>query len=386
MSDTPRFLLVGTRAPPINGQSIAFGMLLQGFVSTNTAVDVIDISERTGRRDRDFSFARVVQVLRLAISVWRACRSARLAYLTIAQSRWGFIRDALLIWTASLARRPIVLHLHGGNYAGFFASEIPLLRVVIRKTLRRAARIIVLSGALRHDFEFLGADRAGSIRVVPNGCPVPLRPPRKAPLEKVQLLYLSNLLLQKGYLDCIDALVEVRRRLPGWNIKLVLAGSFMLGEDEYATPLEMERALRKHIRYLGLEDGVEIAGVIDGDRKDVLLRDSDIFVLPTYYRNEGQPISLLEAMASGLPSIVTAWRGIAEIVTHEVNGLIVPSQDALAIADAVVRLCENPSLYEALSVASTRDAAQYSPANHVAAVKSVLDECLGVSPVSTAGP
>lgn len=368
-------VLIGTLPPPINGQSVAFSMLVRGRSAQSSTMEVVDISERAGRRDRDFSFARVAQVLRLAGSVWRACRRSQFAYLTIAQSRWGFIRDALLIWTARLARCPIVVHLHGGNYGGFFSSESFLLRIAIRLTLRQATRIVVLSKGLQADFAFLGADRRDRIRVVPNGCPIPIAQSRRAPGRKVRLLYLSNLLAQKGYLDCIDAMVEVLRRLPHRDVKLVLAGAFMLGEDEYTSPHEMERSLRKHVRYLELEPYIEIAGSVEGAAKQELLNRTDIFILPTYYRNEGQPISLLEALASGLPSVVTSWRGISEIVCHEVSGLVVPSQDPIAIANAVVRLCEEPRLYENISAAAIQAAEDFTPERHVAALELVFNEC-----------
>lgn len=375
-SSSRRVLLIGTRPPPINGQSVAFDMLLSGLRAQELPVDVIDISERAGRRDRDFSFARVVQILRLAVSVWMACRRSGLVYLTIAQSRWGFVRDALLIWTALLARRPVILHLHGGNYGGFFSSEVLPIRAAIRLTLRQASRIIVLSEGLKQDFAFLGPDRAERIRIVPNGCMVPVGQPRHLPTKEIRLLYLSNLLAQKGYLDCIDALVEIRRRLPEHPVKLVLAGSFMLGEDEYASPHEMERSLRKHIRYLEVDPFVEIVGSVEGDRKRELLESSHIFVLPTYYRNEGQPISLLEAMSSALPPVVTSWRGISEIVEHNKNGMIVPSQDPIAIADATVRLVLEDGLYERISAATAQAAAGFTPAIHVKAMRDVFDDCL----------
>jgi glycosyltransferase involved in cell wall biosynthesis len=366
-------ILIGTLPPPINGQAVAFNMLAQE-VGGRRPVEIIDISERAGRRDRDFSLDRVFQILQLAASVWRKSRKARLMYLTIAQSRWGFIRDALLIWVARFAGCAVVVHLHGGNYAGFFNEEPFLIRVAIRATLRQVARIIVLSNSLKQDFAFLGSDRMGRIRIVPNGCITPVGTPRSLPSGSMHLLYLSNFLVQKGYLDCVDAMVELRRRLPSWKIKLTLAGSFMLGEDEYDNVADMDGALRKHIRYLELDDCIEVVGVVAGEQKQRLLANSDVLLLPTYYRNEGQPISLLEAMASGIPALVTPWRSMAEIVRDGVNGLLVAPQDPISIADAVVRLCNEPGVYERISKNAIVEIAQFSPLKHVEAMLGVFDE------------
>jgi glycosyltransferase involved in cell wall biosynthesis len=233
--------------------------------------------------------------------------------------------------------------------------------------------MIVLSDALRENFAFMGPEYGARIRVVPNPSPIEAGSPRAAPEGELRLLYLSNLLVEKGYLDCIDAVVHIRRSLLGRSVKLTLAGAPLLGGDEYLDLADLERTLRKHVRYLDLENSIEIAGVVMGRKKLELLASAHIALLPTYYRNEGQPITLIEAMASGLPFVATAWRGIADLADRDV-GILVPPRSPLAIADAVTELASNPELYARLSRNAVAVAGQFTRDLHIHRMMTVFRE------------
>jgi glycosyltransferase involved in cell wall biosynthesis len=89
-----------------------------------------------------------------------------------------------------------------------------------------------------------------------------------------------------------------------------------------------------------------------GDRRDVpdLLTRSQIFVLATHY--EGLPISILEAMRSGLPVIGSDVNGIPEEVEHDVTGLVVPPRDSYALANAIRSLAASPEMRQAMGKAA----------------------------------
>ena len=373
-----RMLMIGPRVPPPTGQSIAFEVLLDAFARHGES-EVVDLAERFGRRDRAFSIRRAWAVSRLSLRLWRTLGRVQAVYMQIAQSRWGLLRDCLFIAMAWLARRPVITHLHGGGYSDFYGAEPPLIRALIRRGLAKVHRMIVLSDALRENFAFMGEGFADRIRVVPNPCPIRTTGPRKAPNGEIRLLFLSNLLVEKGYLDCVDALLHIRRMLPDVPVKLILAGAPLLGADEYRDAADLEDSLAKHIRYLGLEDCVAAVGVVINDEKLRLLNEAHIALLPTYYRNEGQPIALIEAMASGLPFVATAWRGIRDLA--ECGGaILVPPKSPLAIADAVVQLIRDPLRYERMSEQAIAASAHYAQELHVERMIAILRDACRLPP------
>lgn len=378
-------LLIGPVPPPITGQAVTFSLLVDELGKARSIVTA-DLSEPLGRRDQQFSLARGAQMLRLAVWVSKLMPRTSAVYLTIAQSRLGFLRDALFIAIASLWRRPVIAHLHGGNYASYYNSEPPTIQFLIRKMLKKVRRLIVLSDRLRRDFEFLGSEFEHKLRTVRNASAPTEGRPRKAPQGELSLLYLSNMLVEKGYMDCVDAMTHLRRLLPNVKIKLTLAGTYVLGNDEFRTTAEMDAVLRKHIRYLDLDDSVVVAGTVLGDEKARLLQAADIHLLPTYYQNEGQPITLIEALSAGLPSITTRWRDITDIIEDGNAGVLVPPKNALAIAEAIAGLYTDPAAYERMSKAALQAANKFSRETHVAEITSLIDEvCDTDTPYQKAG-
>ena len=125
----------------------------------------------------------------------------------------------------------------------------------------------------------------------------------------LQILYLSNLMKSKGILDLMEACLKLKEE--EFKFHLNLAGNI---EEEIL------ETVNQMIKELG--DSVTYNGVVKGDKKATLLRDNHIFCLPTYYPNEGQPISILEAMGNGLAIITTNQGGMVDIFKDGENGAL----------------------------------------------------------------
>jgi glycosyltransferase involved in cell wall biosynthesis len=149
-------------------------------------------------------------------------------------------------------------------------------------------------------------------------------------------LFLGHLLPDKGVYDLVKALASATERVPGVN--LVLGG---VGE------IDPVRALATQ---LGVQERVQTPGWLGPKDKKAALAASTIFLLPSYH--EGMPMALLEAMSWGLPVIATPVGGIPQIVTPEVNGLLVAPGDVAGLAAAIVRLLEDPGLRTRLGEAA----------------------------------
>lgn len=143
---------------------------------------------------------------------------------------------------------------------------------------------------------------------------------------------------RKGIHHLLRALAILDRR--GVQFHAVLAGSGGF--------LEANRRIASR---LGLDGKVELPGFV----RDLnpLLSAADVFVLSSLQEGSGA-ITVLEAMAAGLPVVSTTCDGMPEDVEHEVNGLLVPPADATAMADAIQRMLADPVLRKRASAAARK--------------------------------
>jgi len=156
-------------------------------------------------------------------------------------------------------------------------------------------------------------------------------------------------------------LLCVARLAPAKNHALLLQTVALLRESGRDVSLTLvgdgplRGALEERARELGISERVRFAG----RRTDTaaFYRDCDLFVLLSDY--EGMPMSIIEAMASGLPVVATRAGGVAELVDDGVNGALVEA-DAAAAAGAIAAICDDPALYARLSAGAVRTSSHYS--------------------------
>ena len=135
----------------------------------------------------------------------------------------------------------------------------------------------------------------------------------------------------KNHLGLIDAFVLLRERLPSMKGRLRLA---IVGDGPLLD------ALRRKAADAGIADFVWLPGA----RSDIadIMRGFSVFALSSIA--EGTPVTILEAMATGLPVVATRVGGIPEAVAENSSGLLVPPSDPSALAAALARYCEDPEL------------------------------------------
>ena len=251
-------------------------------------------------------------------------------------SRASFWRKAVVCALARLARRPYLLHAHGSEFADFYEECSPAAQRIVRTVLANATLVLALSEAWRTTLQRI-SPRA-RIEVLMNAVPLPPRAEqRRLTGGRPNLLFFGEIARHKGVLELTRAFGEVAPALP--DLQLVFAGT--------GRAVAETRALSTR---LGLEGRIEFTGWLESERKRAVLADATIFVLPSYV--EGVPMALLEAMSLGLPVIATPVGGVPEIVTHEVDGLLVPPGDVTALAAAITRLMNDPQLRERLGRAA----------------------------------
>ena len=248
-------------------------------------------------------------------------------------SRASFWRKCFFMAPALLARWPVILHLHGGGFATFYAQECgPVRRAIVRFFLDRAAAIVVVSD--RWAAWVKGVTANPRVVTIPNAVRMPL--PERVRREPALVVFAGRCSESKGIYDLLQAALMLRRELP--RLRIECAGDGDLDEVERA------------IASLGLADRVRLHGWVGPQQRDELLARAGVFVLPSHA--EGLPMSLLEAMAAGCPVIATAVGGIPDLIRGGVNGLLVPAGDTEALAAAIRRVVDDPAFARSLGEAA----------------------------------
>jgi glycosyltransferase involved in cell wall biosynthesis len=249
-------------------------------------------------------------------------------------STGSFARKILVGWMARARRVPMIVRIHGGGFDAFLRRSPAWVLAAARWWLAGADQVIALSERWAERLRPLLP--GVTIEVVPNPIEVArycdlaqarFAKPQWPEGETPHALFLGDVIGRKGVFDLIAAWAEVVRAHPG--AKLTIAGTGNMA------------GARAAAREAGIEDAVQLPGWVTFPEKRRLLADATLFVLPSYV--EGVPISLLEAMAAGLPSVVTPVGGVLDAITDGKEALVVDPGDRTALAQALLGLVEQPS-------------------------------------------
>lgn len=315
-----------------------------------------------------------VELVHLESRNLRDIRAFRRLTTLIRERHFAVIHSHLTyasIWGALASARtgvPHVATLHTlplGPSAG--RADRIRQRLLVSLLTRYAARIIAVSIAQRVAWIDTAGLPLDPVVVVPNGVVTPssespssdgadVRETAKHTVGTIAVLRAG-----KGLDVLLTAFRGVQEAVP--DATLVIAGDGELREslESWATTLGIAEATR----WLGYrEDVAEVLAMLD------------VFVHPTLI--DALPTAVLEAMAAGVPVVASATGGVPEIVTHEVNGLLVSPGDAGAVQAAVVRLLRAPELRRRLAQAGRETVAQrFSVERWVDALLGVYRDAIG---------
>ena len=343
MQSKKKIILTGSIPPPYHGSSVYFNNLLNSKIKDEFDLNHLDISDHRNLDNLSrLDLTNIKLALRSIISLHKLLKKTDydLVYIPVASNFLPYLRDGLLILTASyFSKAKIVIHLHEGNYFrnGFYDKAIFPVKYFIRKSLSKADTAIVLGDKLKSVFK----DLVKNIEVCPNGIKneniAGTGQKGKSIKDNIIVSFLGNLFESKGVLDVLNAAEIV---LSKYNkVKFRFAGAWSSKEGN------TEEKANQIIKEKGLRDHVEFTGVITGTAKVEFLQQTDIFVFPTWYKHEGFPLVIIEAMAASCPVISTKDTGaIPDIVIEGETGILTDRKNPGQIADAIVKLTKNPEV------------------------------------------
>ncbi len=310
-----KVLMIAPVPPPLTGQSLANQVVLEALVADPTfAVSVIDMAKPNSDAGPIGKLRRGLEVLVLLRGIRAKAREADVVYFNLSESRQGTSKDLLIYLLSRSHLDKYVVHLHGGQgMKRILSRDHRLLYWLNRLAYASIRRVIVLGHRHASTYSFL-ADQQ-KLAVIPNFAQDRYfitdqeLEAKFADVQQVNILYLSSLISGKGYEELLTVALQFHaegRR----DVSFHFAGSF---DDD-----TRQRNFIDRIAGVGT---ITYHGFAAGAKKQRLLAEAHIFCLPTYYAYEGQPISILEAYASGCAVVTTDHSGNFDIFTPGVNGL-----------------------------------------------------------------
>lgn len=320
-------LVVGKGAPERGGIPTFLDILVSGPLASRHRIRLLNLAdERVVPAGGRASWDNAARTLRDAGRVWRAATRRDVVHLhTAGAPAVTMARLGVLVLAARLRGARVVAHVHGGRTVELLAG--PRGRLVARLSLRGAHRVVAVAGSVHAALRRVVPGRR--LELIRNG--VDLRRFRRVdagPTAEVPvLLYVGLLTPRKGVLD----LFEASRRLDAAGIahELWLAGG--TPDEGPRAEQQVRAAAPERTRWLGRRPPAAMPEVYGR---------ADVFCLPSWW--EGTPLTVLEAMAAGLPVVASRVGDVGELLDDSC-GRLVPPGDPDALVAALGPLLSDPA-------------------------------------------
>lgn len=341
MSEPLIVALVGQTPPPFHGQAMMTQYALAGSYP-HTELHHIRLAFSKGMEEvGTFALRKVPHIgwVLAQLAYVRIRRRARVLYYHPAgPNRLPMYRDLFLLGLTRWMFKATILHFHAGGVSHLYSTLSPLLKFLFRKAYFHPHVAIRTSSLAPNDASFLEAIHE---IVIPNAVPdvasaasPSVRPQPHRAGSPPTILFVGVLRETKGVLVLLRACQELLSR--GLLFRLELVGAF-------SSP-GFQRTMTDLISRSELAHCTALLGELTGEQKSLAYRRASIFCYPTFFEAETFGLVLLEAMQFGLPVVATRWRGIPSVIIDGANGLLVPINDSMALADRLEELLGNDVL------------------------------------------
>ena len=316
------------QGPPARGGISTFATTLvdDGALQELAEVRLLNTCRAAERAAGRWTAANAWHAVEDGWRTWRAARRADVVHVqTALLPALPLLRALVLCAAARLGGAAVLCHVHSGraNSGQAEAFSPSGLTARLLRLLRVADAVLTVSRAGATALQpFVPGTR---VEAVDNAVPTERFAPAPLAGRPPVLLYVGTLSLRKGLVDLMAALqlLQDEPDAPAFRLEVV-GGSHEVGEQEAGV-------VRDAVRAAGQSEA--LLGSLGAEQVQARLAAADVFVLPSHW--EGQPIAILEAMASGLPVVVTSVGANPDVVRDGVDGLVVPSHDPAALAAAL---------------------------------------------------
>ena len=324
-----RVLLIGPFPPPVTGNSLVNKLVADNLPKFSLDIEVNKINNSYPVLKEDlgrFSFKKLFFYSIQYLKIFKIVNADKI-YIATGITFFGVLKYMPFIFFAKLLSKEVIIHIHSNHLWKEYETLKGIRKKMFYNVLAKADKGIVLSSSLRKNLTpFLNNDKIYELENFAEDFLFENSIDKN--VKELRLAFLSNLMIEKGIVDLLEALLILQDQ--GVNFKAKIAG----GIDA-----EMEKIILPY--FDKLSENVEYLGVVHGDQKKNLLDWSNVFVFPTYYTMEGQPICIFEAMATSNIILTTKHAGIPDVFKEGVNGFYIDKKSPVSISNKLIELSNN---------------------------------------------
>lgn len=269
----------------------------------------------------------------------------------------SFYRKMPFIYMACFRGVPVINHIHGAEFETFYLKASDRKKRRIRKVYGKCTMLIALSEEWKRNLESVVSPE--KITVIENYCKIP---DLSGTEKKKQILFLGEIGKRKGCYDIPEIYGRVLEK--GERLPLIMAGDGELAE------------VKKLFEDRDLLESVSFPGWVRGADKDKCLKESGIFLFPSYY--EGMPMAVLEAMAYGMAIVTTRVGGIPHLLEDGGSGYLCEPGDIEGLSKRLLELSKDGDKRRKMGERARQKAiADYSMESHIKKLMDLYDRVKG---------
>lgn len=339
MKNNPKILFILHLPPPVHGAAM-MGKNIHDSQIINDAFECSYFNLTLAKNLQDIGKGGIRKL-------WNFCRqlheirrivkriNPQLCYVTPNAKGGAFYKDFFVVMMLKTMKKKVVVHYHNKGVA---TRQDKWLDNFLYKRFFKGLKVILLAEPLYQDIcKYVNRQ---NVYICPNGIPPQQHTLQKIKHEGFNILFLSNMMVEKGVWDLLKACKILKNKGKVFHCHFV-------GKWSDIT----ENAFKVRIINQYLEDVVIAHGAKYGEEKNEFFQETDVFVFPTYYNNECFPLVLLEAMEQGLPCISTNEGGISAIIDEKITGFVIDKHNPQMLAERIEYLIDHPDVCQAMGIA-----------------------------------
>ncbi|MBC05886.1 glycosyltransferase family 4 protein [Thalassospira sp.] len=329
MTDGPKIIAM-VQLPPLMHGAAKMNQFAIEALAKDFDLHVIEMCfARTLSDLNRFSLRKVGLALWLLMRLIWALPRVNALYISFAPTGFAYYRDCLYVLVARMFRVPAALHLHGRGLPSMRRSKWAEL---FQQLVFKDQTVILLGESLRSEIAGLNCKST----IIRNCLSDEAfhTPPTKpwTPYAPVRLLWLSNLFHAKGIETLLTACAILRARDIGFTLTIAGAAGDISDAD-------LDVMLGRY----QLKTATTCLGSVSESQKRSAFENSDLFIFPSHYANEAQPLVVLETMAANVPVITSNIATLPEFVRDGETGQLCSPKDPEGLANAIIEAINSPA-------------------------------------------